>query len=65
MAQNSQKLQWTPHQVDIQLQQIMKNIFASISSAAEKYSTKDNYVDGANIAGFIKVSEAMIAQGYV
>lgn len=65
MAQNSQKLQWTPGQVDQQLQQIMKNIFASISSAAEKYSTKDNYVDGANIAGFVKVSEAMIAQGYV
>ncbi len=65
MAQNSQKMQWTPQQVDQQLQQIMKNIFASISNAAEKYSTKDNYVDGANIAGFVKVSEAMIAQGYV
>ncbi|WP_332446851.1 NADP-specific glutamate dehydrogenase [Sphaerochaeta sp.] len=65
MAQNSQRLQWTPQQVDQQLQQIMKNIFVSINSAAEKYSTKDNYVDGANIAGFLKVSEAMIAQGYV
>ncbi len=65
MAQNSQKLQWTPQQVDQQLQLIMKNIFASISNAAEKYSTKDNFVDGANIAGFVKVSEAMIAQGYV
>jgi glutamate dehydrogenase (NADP+) len=65
MAQNSQKMQWTPQHVDQQLQQIMKNIFVSISNAAEKYSTKDNYVDGANIAGFIKVSEAMIAQGYV
>ncbi len=65
MAQNSQKLQWTPEQVDQQLQQIMKNIYASISQAAEKYSTKDNFVDGANIAGFLKVSEAMIAQGYV
>lgn len=65
MAQNSQKLQWTPEQVDQQLQQIMKNIYASISQAADKYSTKDNFVDGANIAGFLKVSEAMIAQGYV
>ncbi len=65
MAQNSQKLQWTPQQVDQQLQLIMKNIFSSISNAAEKYSTRDNYVDGANIAGFLKVSEAMIAQGYV
>ncbi|WP_319758358.1 NADP-specific glutamate dehydrogenase [uncultured Sphaerochaeta sp.] len=65
MAQNSQKLQWTPEQVDQQLQQIMKNIYASISQAADKYSTQDNFVDGANIAGFLKVSEAMIAQGYV
>ena len=65
MAQNSQKLQWTAQQVDQQLQLIMKNIFSSISNAAEKYSTKDNFVDGANIAGFLKVSEAMIAQGYV
>ncbi len=65
MAQNSQRLMWTPQQVDQHLQQIMKNIYASISSAADKYSTKDNFVDGANIAGFLKVSEAMIAQGYV
>ena len=65
MAQNSQRLQWTPEQVDQQLQQIMKNIYKNISSAAEKYSTKNNFVDGANIAGFIKVSDAMIAQGYV
>ncbi|MGE4453422.1 MAG: NADP-specific glutamate dehydrogenase [Sphaerochaeta sp.] len=65
MAQNSQKLQWRPEQVDQQLQQIMKNIYASVSLAAEKYSTKDDFVDGANIAGFLKVSEAMIAQGYV
>ncbi len=65
MAQNSQKLQWTSEQVDQQLQLIMKNIYASISQAADKYSTQDNFVDGANIAGFLKVSEAMIAQGYV
>lgn len=65
MAQNSQRLQWTSQQVDQQLQAIMKNIYASISNAAEKYSTKDNFVDGANIAGFLKVSEAMLAQGYV
>jgi len=65
MAQNSQRLQWTPEQVDQQLQQIMKNIYKNISSVAEKYSTKNNFVDGANIAGFLKVSDAMIAQGYV
>lgn len=65
MAQNSQRLQWTPSQVDAQLLTIMKNIYSNISVAAEKYSTKDNFVDGANIASFLKVSEAMIAQGYV
>ncbi|MDD4573792.1 MAG: NADP-specific glutamate dehydrogenase [Sphaerochaeta sp.] len=65
MVQNSQRLQWTPAQVDAQLLTIMKNIYANISSTAEKYSTKDNFIDGANIAGFLKISEAMIGQGYV
>ena len=65
MVQNSQRLQWTPAQVDAQLLTIMKNIYSNISQAAEKYSTKNNFVDGANIAGFLKISEAMIAQGYV
>ncbi len=65
MAQNSQRMQWTPAQVDAQLLSIMKNIYSNISQAAEKYSTKNNFVDGANIAGFLKISEAMIAQGYV
>ena len=65
MVQNSQRLQWSPAQVDAQLLLIMKNIYSNISSAADKYSTKDNFVDGANIAGFLKISEAMIAQGYV
>ncbi|MDT4762395.1 NADP-specific glutamate dehydrogenase [Sphaerochaeta sp. PS] len=65
MVQNSQRLQWTPAQVDAQLLTIMKNIYSNISSAAEKYSTKNNFVDGANIAGFIKISDAMLAQGYV
>ncbi|HKL60197.1 MAG TPA: glutamate dehydrogenase, partial [Sphaerochaeta sp.] len=59
------RLQWTPAQVDAQLLTIMKNIYSNIGAAAEKYSTKNNFVDGANIAGFLKVSEAMIAQGYV
>lgn len=65
MVQNSQRLQWTPAQVDAQLLTIMKNIYANISSTAEKYSTKNNFIDGANIAGFLKISEAMIGQGYV
>jgi len=65
MAQNSQRLQWTPAQVDAQLLSIMKNIYSNISQAADKYSTKNNFVDGANIASFLKISDAMIAQGYV
>ena len=43
----------------------MKGIYKNISEAAETYSDKDNFIDGANIAGFMKVSRAMIAQGYV
>ncbi len=65
MAQNSQRMKWTPEQVDKELQNIMKNIYKNISEAAETYSTKDNFIDGANIAGFMKVSRAMLAQGYV
>ena len=65
MAQNSMRISWTPEEVDIKLHSIMNNIH----SACVKYGTeKDgyiNYVNGANIAGFIKVANAMIAQGYV
>ena len=43
----------------------MQNIYRNISDAAEKYSEKNNSVDGANIAGFMKVSRAMLAEGYV
>jgi len=43
----------------------MHHIYQEMSGCAEKYSTKDNFVDGANIAAFLKVSSAMIAQGYV
>lgn len=65
MAQNSQRMKWTPEHVDKELQNIMKNIYKNISEAAETYSKKDNFIDGANIAGFMKVSRAMLAQGYV
>jgi glutamate dehydrogenase (NADP+) len=65
MCQNSGRIQWSKEMVDQQLQSIMKNIYASMDSAAETYSTKDNFIDGANIAGFLKVSDAMIAQGFV
>lgn len=65
MSQNSMRLQWTREEVDQRLQSIMKNIYKNISEAAENYSDKNNFIDGANIASFIKVSRAMIAQGYV
>ncbi len=65
MAQNSARMSWSRERVDQELQNIMNNIYRNISEAAETYSEKDNYVDGANIAGFMKVSRAMIAQGYV
>ena len=65
MAQNSARLVWTREKVDQELQTIMGNIYRNISEAAATYSTKTNYIDGANIAGFLKVSRAMIAQGYV
>lgn len=65
MAQNSARLSWTKEKVDKELQGIMKGIYKNISEAAATYSDKDNFIDGANIAGFMKVSRAMIAQGYV
>lgn len=65
MSQNSQRLHWTFEEVDQQLQRIMKNIFAQMSNAAETCGTPGNYVIGANVAGFTKVAEAMMAQGVV
>ena len=65
MAQNSARMTWTRERVDQELQGIMNNIYRNISEAAETYSEKNNYVDGANIAGFMKVSRAMLAEGYV
>jgi len=65
MAQNSSRIQWTAEKVDQQLQRIMKGIFATISETAERHGSKGNLVDGANIAGFLKVANAMIDQGYV
>ena len=65
MSQNSQRLSWTFDEVDQKLQQIMINIFAKIDDAARRYDMEDNYVAGANIAGFEKVATAMMAQGIV
>jgi glutamate dehydrogenase/leucine dehydrogenase len=65
MSQNSLRLMWTREEVDNHLKRIMKDIHDASYQAAEKYSKKGNYVDGANIAGFLKVADAMMAQGVV
>ena len=63
MSQNSERLSWSFEKVDRKLKDIMVNIFHNISAAAAEYGMKGDYVAGANIAGFQKVSEAMLAQG--
>ena len=65
MSQNSERLSWTFDEVDKKLEQIMINIFHNIDDAAKKYGKEGDYVTGANIAGFLKVAEAMKAQGVV
>jgi len=63
MAQNSQRLSWTFDEVDAKLHQIMINIHTAAKDAAAEYNTPGNLVNGANIAGFLKVARAMLAQG--
>lgn len=66
MSQNSQRLSWTFEDVDNRLRDIMANIFKNMSGAAAKYGdSADDYVTGANVAGFLKVADAMLAQGLV
>ncbi|MBQ7718703.1 MAG: NADP-specific glutamate dehydrogenase [Clostridia bacterium] len=65
MSQNSQRLSWTFDEVDAKLHNIMINIHEKTASIAEEYGRKDDYVFGANAAGFIKVADAMLAQGIV
>ena len=65
MSQNSQRLSWTFEEVDAKLKTIMVNIFRNLDAAAKQYGMEGNYVAGANIAGFLKVAEAMQAQGIV
>ncbi len=65
MSQNSQRLSWTSEEVDAKLKDIMVNIYAKAADAAERYHVPGNYVAGANIAGFEKVVDAMMAQGVV
>ncbi len=63
MSQNSMRYSWTFEKVDIKLKSIMTNIFYNSYNASRDYGVEGNLVDGANIAGFLKVAEAMIAQG--
>jgi len=65
MSQNSMRLPWPREEVDNRLHEIMKRIHETCITTAEKYGTPGNYVNGANIAGFLKVADAMIDQGLV
>ena len=65
MSQNSERLSWTFEEVDAKLKTIMVNIFHNLDAAAKAYGMEGNYVAGANIAGFLKVANAMTAQGIV
>ena len=65
MTQNSMRLSWSREEVDKHLKRIMRDIHSACVEASEEYGTPGNYVNGANIAGFVKVAEAMLAQGIV
>ena len=65
MAQSSGRMFWSFEEVDAKLKNIMVNIYHNIDDAAKKYGYEGNYVMGANIAGFVKVADAMMAQGVV
>ena len=65
MSQNSIRYSWTAQEVDQKIQAIMKDIFQSAYSAAEQFGCSGNLIAGSNIAGFLKVAEAMLAQGVI
>ncbi|MCB0281949.1 MAG: NADP-specific glutamate dehydrogenase [Calditrichaeota bacterium] len=65
MAQNSMRLPWGHEELDKRLHEIMKNIHRTCMETAERFNTPGNYVNGANIAGFLKVADAMLDQGLV
>ncbi len=65
MSQNSERLSWSFEEVDSKLKSIMTNIHDNCYDTAKKYATEGDYVAGANIAGFVKVATAMVAQGLV
>ena len=63
MAQNSMRMSWGRQEVDGRLREIMANIHQACAQTAERFGTPGNYVNGANIAGFLKVADAMMDQG--
>ena len=65
MSQNSSRISWSSEEVDQKLKNIMKNIHDASVKAAAKYNLGYNLIAGANIAGFEKVAEAMLAQGVI
>jgi glutamate dehydrogenase (NADP+) len=65
MSQNSLRLSWTREEVDQRLHGIMKSIHKACVDAADRFGVAGNYVDGANIAGFLKVADTMMDQGVV
>jgi glutamate dehydrogenase (NADP+) len=65
MAQNSMRLPWSREEVDKRLHMIMKDIHKTCVEVADRFGTPGNYVNGANIGGFIKVADAMMDQGLV
>ena len=65
MTQNSMRLSWNREEVDNRLKMIMANIHKTCRETAEQYGTPGNYMNGANIAGFVKVVDAMLDQGLV
>ena len=65
MAQNSMRICWPAQEVEERLKIIMKSIHKTCLDTAEQYGTPGNYMNGANMAGFIKVAEAMLDQGLV
>ena len=65
MSQNSMRLSWTREEVDNRLHLIMKSIHKACRETADQFGTPGNYVNGANIAGFLKVADSMMDQGLV
>ena len=63
MSQNSMRYSWTFEEVDKKLEDIMKNIYKNASETAKEYGREGDLIAGANIAGFLKVADAMLAQG--